>query len=289
MKQIPTIEDYLKTPVHPLRQKGGYCLAIRRERDPGKPLVTVFTIVKNRKETLSRTIMSVLNQSYSNIEYIVIDGASTDGTLEVIKQFDDKIDLWISEPDSGTSDAGNKAISIAKGEFIFWLSSDDWIDRNFIEEAVCAFLRSGADFVFGNMMMYKNKISVAEYKGDQEYVKSLMSGYPYFMFPAMIIKKEYFNKIGLINMTYKYFSDYEWVLRLHLSGAKGFYLRSLAIHREVGGVGEELSVQSILEHFRLLKQYNLPKSKTLITYTYYLIRRIIGKFVRILLPRLFVE
>ena len=78
----PTIDDYLKAPAHPFRQAGGCRSAIKRQSSPERPLVSITTIVLNRKETLPQTIMSVLNQSYPNIEYIVVDGASTDGILE---------------------------------------------------------------------------------------------------------------------------------------------------------------------------------------------------------------
>ncbi|MCM8797341.1 MAG: glycosyltransferase [Candidatus Omnitrophica bacterium] len=280
---IPTIEDYLRVSIHPLRQTGGCRLYSKRKRDSGEPFVTIITIVKNRKETLTQTIMSVLNQSYPNIEYIVVDGASTDGTLEVIKQFEQKIDLWISEPDSGTSDAFNKAVSLAKGDFIFWLSSDDWIEPGFIAMAVQAFLSSGADFVFGDMVMHKDGEIEKICRGVKEYVKLLMSGFPRFNFPAMVIKRKCFQKIGLIDLSYKFFSDYEWVLRLHTKGGTGLYHSSLLVHRRVGGLGETFSLWSILEYFMLLRQYRLPKTKSAAYYFYYLVRRITGYLAKLFL------
>jgi len=278
MNQIPTIDDYVKAVVCPLRQEGGRRLTNQRKVNSGSQMVTVITIVKNRKDTLAKTIISVLNQSYPLIEYIIIDGASIDGTLEVIKQFNDKIDLWISEPDKGTSDAFNKAVSLSGGDFIFWLASDDWIDPDFIETAVKTFLSSGADFVFGNMQMYNNGYPVVFCEGNKNYVKPLMSGYPCFNFPTMVIKKTCFQKAGLIDMAYKFVADYELILRLHLKGQSGFYNSSLIVHRKVGGLGESHLVQSALEHFRLLKKYRLPKAKAALFYLYYFSRRIIGNF-----------
>lgn len=284
MNQVPTIDDYLKAPAHPLRHAGGRRSTVMREQDPQCPLVTVITIVKNGKETLPKTIMSVLKQGYVNIEYIVVDGASTDGTVDVIKRFDDKIDLWISEPDCGTSDAFNKAVSMAQGDFIFWLASDDLIDPDFIETAVQTLLRSGADFVFGNMVMYKHGDAVAVCKGDKNYAKSLMSGYPRFNFPSMVIKRECFQKVGLIDMTYKFVADYEWVLRLHLNGEKGFYTSSLSVHRRVGGIGESHPVRSVMEHLRLSRQYGLPATKALAAHLYYFVRGGVGHLAKLFLP-----
>lgn len=289
MVRVPVIDDYLKTPAHALRQSGGTGAVYRNKYDSNQPLVTVVTIVKNRKETLAQTISSVLSQSYPNVEYIIVDGASTDGTLEIIKQFDEKIDLWISEPDSGTSDAFNKAVSMAQGNFVFWLSSDDWIDQDFIKTAVAAFLDSGADFVYGNMVMYKNKKAVAICKGKQDYKKALMSGYPRFNFVTMVVKKECFQAAGLIDTAYKFFSDYEWTLRVHLNGKKGIYNDSLIVHRRVGGIGESYSLESMLEHWKLLSKYRLPKPKAIFAYLYYFMRRMPGYFAKLLLPDTFCQ
>jgi len=286
-KAVPTIDDYLKNNAHLLRYKGARRLIGKRQDDPQFPLVTVITIVRNGKKTLSQAIMSVLNQSYPNIEYIVVDGASTDGTLEVIKRFDDKIDLWISEPDSGTSDAFNKAISMAEGDFIFWLSADDWIVSDFIKAAVQSLLVSGADFVFGDMVMYEQENQAVVYKAEKNYTKSLMSGYPRFHFPTLVIKKECFQRVGLIDLTYKYVADYEWLVRLHLSGGRGLYVNSLIVHRRVGGLGEKYLFRSALEHLRLLRKYRLPKSKAMGIYLYYFMCKRLGGFSKVLLPTLF--
>jgi glycosyltransferase involved in cell wall biosynthesis len=286
--RVPTIDDYLMAPAHPFRQAGGRRSAIKRECDPERPLVTVYTAVRNRKETLAQTILSVLSQSYPNIEYVVVDGASTDGTLGVIKQWDEKIDLWISEADHGTSDAFNKGISLAKGEFVFWLSSDDWIGPDFIEVAVKGLLSTGADFVFGNMAMYKGGKLVSLVEGDQGYARALTSGNPHFSFPSMIVKRVCFQKLGLLDTTYKFTSDYEWVLRLHLQGGKGHCEKLLIVHRRIGGIVDEHPVQAALEQLRVLRQHGLPTTKAttkaVATHLYYFVRRGVGHLAKLVLP-----
>lgn len=284
MNQIPTIDDYLKAPAHPKRQSGGTRAAGRKQRDPGQPLATVVTIVKNNKATLPQTIRSVLGQSYPNIEYIIVDGASTDGTLGIIKQFTDSIDLWVSEPDSGTSEAFNKAVSMAQGDFIFWLSSDDWIEPDFIKTAIRTFLRQDSDFVYGDMLMDESQNSARIYRGDKDYIKALRSGYPRFNFVTMVVRKECFQSAGLIDTAYKFFSDYEWVLRVHLNGKKGIYNDALVVHHRAGGIGESYSMESVLEHLRLLRKYELPKAKAMSAYLYYFVRRMPGYFVKLVLP-----
>ena len=104
-----------------------------------KPLVTIITIVFNGQETLSKAIESVSNQTYPNVEYIIIDGGSTDGTLNIIKKYGDVITKWISEKDRGISDAFNKGLKLAKGEIIGILNADDWYERNAIISVVEAF------------------------------------------------------------------------------------------------------------------------------------------------------
>lgn len=284
MNRAPTIDDYLRVPAHPLRQMGGHRLNKLKKNEPGRPLVTVYTVVKNRKETLAQTILSVLNQTYLNIEYIVIDGASVDGTLEIIKQFDNKIDLWISEPDSGTSDAFNKAISMAQGDFLFWLSSDDWIDPDFIEIAVKTFLSSGADFVFGDMAIYKVESPVSLVTANKDYAKTLISGNPRFNFPCAVIKKECFQEVGLFDLAYKHTSDYEWFLRLHLSAGQGQCENALVVHRRAGGYGDSSPIQSKLELLRMLRKFGLPITRAAVTYFCQLLRLGAGYLAKLFLP-----
>lgn len=284
MNRAPTIDDYLKVPPHSFRQAGGCCSAINRQSSPERPLVSITTIVLNRKETLTKTIMSVLSQSYTNIEYIVVDGASTDGTLEIIKQFDDKIDLWISEPDRSTSNAQNKAISLARGDLIFCLSSDDWLEPDFIELAVQAFSSSDADFVFGDMAMYKDEKISSVFKGEKDYAKSLMSGNPRFTFPSMLMKRACFQKLGLYDETYKISNDYEWTLRLHLAGGNGFYESRLIVHRKIGGIADQHPFQSVLEPLNVLRLHGLPTTKAVVILLPNLVRRVVGYFAKLFLP-----
>ncbi len=282
--RAPTIDDYLKAPAHPFRQAGDRRSAIKRERDPERPLVTIFTIVRNRQKTLPQTILSVLAQSYPDIEYIVIDGASTDGTLDVIKQFDDKIDLWISEPDAGTADASNKAISLARGDFVFWLSSDDWIDPDFIDVAVKTLLRSRADFVFGKMALYENGAPVVVLEGDKDYAKSLVSGNPKFNFPSMVIRRECFERVGLLDLSYRITNDYEWTLRLHLRGGIGVCNNELTVCKGIGGIADSHPFRSALEELRVLRQHRLPTAKAAVIHIYRFARRGLGHLVRFVVP-----
>jgi glycosyltransferase involved in cell wall biosynthesis len=103
-----------------LRTKG-----ISKQSGLDMPLITVVTVVRNGEKTLERTMLSVINQTYPNVEYIVIDGASSDGTVDIIKRYEDQIDYWLSEPDEGIYDAMNKAMDIATGDWIIFMNGGD--------------------------------------------------------------------------------------------------------------------------------------------------------------------
>jgi glycosyltransferase involved in cell wall biosynthesis len=113
-----------------------------REFLPGQPLVTVVTVVYNGEKTLEGTIKNIINQTYQNIEYIIVDGASKDGTPEIIKKYQDRIAFWISEPDRGIYDAMNKGIGLARGEWINFMNAGDCF---YSEETISAFIGMNPD------------------------------------------------------------------------------------------------------------------------------------------------
>ncbi|MDX2503413.1 MAG: glycosyltransferase family 2 protein [Gammaproteobacteria bacterium] len=120
---------------------------------PKNPLISVITVVYNGKNDLCHAIQSVIKQSYENIEYIIIDGGSTDGTIDVIKQYDTAISRWISEPDGGVYDAMNKGVSISKGDYILFLGCDDRL-FDVLHEVVDFFLDKNTSY-YGNVVLSK--------------------------------------------------------------------------------------------------------------------------------------
>jgi len=116
------------------------------------PKVTIVTAVYNGEKYLEETILSIVNQSYQNIEYIIVDGTSTDGTVDIIKKYEDKLAYWISEKDKGMYDAINKGFNKASGEIYAYLNADDlYADSKVIENVVETFLQNDADLVYGNV------------------------------------------------------------------------------------------------------------------------------------------
>jgi glycosyltransferase involved in cell wall biosynthesis len=150
-----------------------------RARDTTAPTVTIITAVRNRAATLSRTIESVLAQTYPRVEHIVIDGASSDGTVEVIRRYADRLSHWRSEPDRGISDAFNKGVAAARGDCIGLLNADDWLEPEQIERAVAALEENGADFVFGDLLYHDTAgRTLFRIRGDGHYAHAIARGMP---------------------------------------------------------------------------------------------------------------
>jgi glycosyltransferase involved in cell wall biosynthesis len=122
-----------------------------------KPLITVITVVYNAEKTLEETVNSVINQIYENIEYIIIDGASSDNTVEIIKKYEDNIDYWISEPDEGVFYAMNKGIDRATGDWIIFMNSGDTFTDNLVLDRIFNdTIYTNIDIIYGNGIEQRN-------------------------------------------------------------------------------------------------------------------------------------
>ena len=283
---IPVIKNYLATPASTQREEGG-----RRTRgvcpqisENGLPLVSVITIVRNNKDTVLQAIRSVLDQTYPFIEYLIVDGVSTDGTLDIIRQHQERIDYWLSEPDRGTSDAMNKGISYAQGELIFWLASDDWIDPDYIETAVDALTHSGADFVYGDLTYYASNILQFTQAGDPDYGRTITYMMPRLNTPSRVTKAKCFREFGLLDFYYKLASDYELALRFYVRGAKGTYDSRLCVHHRLGGVSTSNHLGGLLEIREAAVYHGFPKTKATYGLVYCLARRVIRNVAFACLP-----
>ncbi len=212
-------EDFpnmLKSEEGGLRLKGCY-----KKSSPDKALVTIITATLNRKEYLEETIQSVISQTYHNIEYIIIDGGSTDGTLDVIKKYDDEIDYWISKPDNSMYEAINSGIRYSRGDIIAVLNSDDkYIGTEAIKQIINHFQENPSiDGIYGNLVrLYESHI---RYKilFQVNYRQYLISGKGTFIpHSTLFVKRRLIEKVGLYDTCYRYASDYDFILRCLKNG-----------------------------------------------------------------------
>lgn len=220
------------------------------------PLVSIITVVYNGEAFIEQSIKSVLAQTYANIEYIIIDGASTDGTLDIIKKYEAKITTFISEKDSGIYNAMNKGLKLAKGEIIALLNADDYYYPETIQSVVNQFEQSNAHIVYGNLMKLRSF-------GNKDYFKqvapniSLMEKTMPIFHPATFVKKELYEKIGTFNEKYKLSADYDFIYRAYKADAVFEYLpQPLTVFR-IGGASN-VTCNSYKEGYQILKSYNSP-------------------------------
>ena len=230
------------------------------------PLISIITVVYNGDKYLEQTIQSVINQSYKNIEYIIVDGGSTDGTLDIIKKYDSYISKWVSEADKGLYDAMNKGIGMASGELIGMINSDDWYELDCVEIMVDAYINNPNKHIF-----HADRYDIKE-NGDRVIRKFHPSAFKFIYYgmtynhPSMFItKKEY--SIHLYNINLKALSDYQFVLESFLRDRSIFlYLNNPVVNYRLDGIsGNQLVLDRLAEGFLARNHSRLNLFKNIIS------------------------
>lgn len=239
-------------------------------------LISVITVSYNSEATIKDTIESILNQSYSTIEYIIIDGFSTDNTLEIIKSYEEKfknkgiIYKWVSEKDKGIYDAMNKGILMSKGSIIGILNSDDWYSKNALEVIV---KKKPENFTI--ITGKKNKVDsqkklvriVQNKKNIRKHIHKIMP----INQPATFVDREVYNKIGLFDIQYKLSADYDLIYRSFNAGVKFLFTDEIIVNMRNTGATHQLRNLFITakEDYHIRKKNNVK-----LAYFYYLKRLI---------------
>lgn len=217
----------------------------------GTPLVSIITVCKNSSITLIETINSVLNQDYENIEYVIIDGLSSDNTVNIIKEFDSKIEYYISEPDKGIYDAINKGIILSKGEYIIILNSDDWYERNTVSSLVSAIRHTDCDFV-GALARYVDEEGNSFVLPSMTYNKSTLLRMP-VRHETLLIPSHLYDNFGPYSDTYKIIADYEFCIRLFKGGMRYYEVPHPLLNFRTSGVSSTDLKKLHSEHANLLQ------------------------------------
>ncbi len=177
-----------------------------------KPKMTIITVSCNAEAFIEHTIRSVAAQTYPNIEYIVIDGASTDGTLDVIKKHEDEITKWTSEPDRGIADAMNKGWMMASGDFVLFLHADDYlIDDSIIESAVQHMLGDHDIYAFGVYFSRNGRFEYRYSKGFDWHTNRRIG----MCHQGMVCRRDLFEEVGPFDTSFKIAMDYDFLLRAY--------------------------------------------------------------------------
>ncbi len=235
------------------------------------PKVTIITASFNNENSIEETIQSVVNQTFKNIEYIIIDGKSTDKTLRIVDKYKEKISKIISESDDGIYDALNKGIINATGEIIGFLHADDIFADNFvIEKIVGTFQISDCEIIYGDLQYVAkenvNKI-IRNWKSSTFDYKSLKKGWMP-AHPTFYARKSLYNKYGKFNINYKIAADYDLMMRfIGKHKVKPEYFPEVFVKMRIGGKSNN-SLNNILtkmnEDFKIIRENEIGGIFTLL-------------------------
>ena len=218
-----------------LRSKGVYKRSL-----PDQPLITVITVVYNGASTVEGTIQSVINQTYSNIEYIVVDGGSNDGTIEILKRYEHAIDYWVSEKDGGIYDAMNKGIALASGAYVGMLNADDmFAGQEVIQGYADRFCTANVDAIFSVLNIVKQgdmKKILRKYRVDRLSAWLLRIGVMP-AHPTFYCKRSCLESAGPYNTGYRIAADFEMLVRLCIKQKISWeFLDKVSVVMRSGGV-----------------------------------------------------
>jgi len=200
--------------------------------------ISIITVTYNSAQTISACIDSVNNQTYPNIEHIIIDGASKDKTVEIIKMQPNKVEKLISERDNGIYDAMNKGITMATGDIIGILNSDDLLyDTNVLEKIANAFQSNNINCCFGNLVFFNQKGEIVRKWHSRPFEKGIFSKSWTPAHPTFYCKKELYEKHGLYKTDYKIAADVELMLRfLEVKEVRSLFLNEYLVKMQAGGI-----------------------------------------------------
>lgn len=227
-----------------LRTKGLFKISYEN-----KPLISVVTVVYNGEAHLEQTILSVLEQDYDNVEYIIVDGGSTDGTLDLIKKYEDAIDYWVSEPDGGIYDAMNKGTSLCSGEYIAFLNADDWYAQETLWK-IARYASDGKECICGdvNIMDGNGKSCLLTMTVDfSRYQTHMPVGHP-----ALFLKRSLLLQYGF-DESFKVIADYDLLIKLIKRGLTYTYIPDVLSYFREEGISTTQNLAK--EHFYLYKKH----------------------------------
>lgn len=219
-----------------------------------KPTLSVITIVYNNVKDIERTMLSVLNQTYPNIEYIIIDGASKDGTKDIIYNYKHRLAQFISEPDKGIYDAMNKGMALATGDYILFMNSGDEIYAPETVSEVFA-TEDAADIYYGETEMFNDKW---ESLGQRRHHAPENFNWESFRFGMSVSHQAIYVKKNIaepFDLKYKYSSDIDWIIKAAKNASSIVNTHMYVAKYLVGGISKKKHLASLKERFRIFTKY----------------------------------
>ncbi|MFC3199657.1 glycosyltransferase family 2 protein [Parapedobacter deserti] len=218
------------------------------------PTLTVITVVYNNVRDIERTIASVVQQTYPAIEYLIIDGGSTDGTVDVIRRYEDRVAAWVSEPDKGIYDAMNKGLAMANGEYVLFMNSGDEIySPNTVAEVFGS--APGADIYYGETEMYDEHWESLGLRRHAIPERFTWRSFRYGMnisHQAIYIRRAI---TGPYDLQYQLSADIDWIIRAAKQAKTIVNTRRIVAKYLVGGMSKKRHWRSLRERFRIFSKY----------------------------------
>jgi glycosyltransferase len=243
-----------------------------------KMKVSIITVCLNSAETIEDTIKSILSQDYEEIEYIIVDGGSTDGTLDILKKYRDQIHKYISESDEGIYDAMNKGLCLATGDIIGFLGADDfYANFNVIQTVVDTFSSYQTDCCYGDIeyIAKNNPDRVVRSWQSCPFQNGLFEKGWHPPHPTFFVKKYIFDKYGCFDLDYKISADYELMLRfLKKNRIKSCYIPQVLVKMRTGGKSNKNLRQIIRAN---IECYQAWKKNGLIISPFIMLRKPLSK------------
>lgn len=231
--------------------------------------LSLITASYNSAATIRDTVDSIEKQTFKNIEYILVDGASKDNTVDIVKQNSTCLKKWVSEPDKGIYDAMNKGIAMTTGDVVGIINSDDfYCSDDVLEEVMKCFEDPSVDAVHGDLVYVDgedtNKI-LRDWKSKEEYVEGDFARGVICAHPTLFVRKSVYERAGNFNLNYALAADFEFILRiLYKYKFKAVYLPKILVKMRAGGAtGESMSAikKQNIEILDALKTHKVPFSK----------------------------
>lgn len=230
------------------------------------PEISIITACYNAEKTIEQTIQSVVNQTYDNLEYIIVDGASTDRTMEIVNKYKDYIDIIISEPDNGIYDAFNKGIKAATGDYINFMNADDYFSNNNVIKEVTASIDKDIKMIYGKVRAIDESSGEWHYRGHQLQLNDLKLG---DMFPhqGAFVSRDLFLEYNFFDTKYKMLADVDFSIKCfkkHEQSTK--FLNTIIADFRLGGMSSNHKYLNVfheenkaihLEHFNFVPQYTV--------------------------------